>query len=80
MADGLVGWGDASLGRRSKAVEAALEHHVLPELEGCDTSRIEDIWQSLFRHTYWRGGPVSSLSGFTPVSTRMGSTLVTFIG
>ena len=64
-ADGLVGWGDASLGRRSKAVEAALRHHVLPELDGRDAARIEDAWQSLFRHTYWRGGPVlnSALSG-----------------
>jgi mannonate dehydratase len=63
--DGLVGWGDATLNGREKAVEAALAHHVLPELEGTDARRIEDAWQSLFRHTYWRGGPVlnSALSG-----------------
>jgi len=64
-ADGLVGWGDATLNGREKAVEAALTHHVAPELEGRDAGRVEDVWQSLFRGTYWRGGPVlnSALSG-----------------
>ncbi|MEF8853219.1 MAG: enolase C-terminal domain-like protein [Haloarculaceae archaeon] len=64
-ADGLVGWGDATLNGREKAVEAALDHHVLPELDGRDASRVEDVWQHLFRGTYWRGGPVldSALSG-----------------
>ena len=64
-ADGLVGWGDATLNGRERAVEAALDDHVLPELEGRDANRIEDVWQSLFRQTYWRGGPVlnSALSG-----------------
>lgn len=64
-ADGLVGWGDATLNGREKAVEAALAEHVLPELDGRDASRVEDAWQSLFRGTYWRGGPVldSALSG-----------------
>lgn len=62
---GLVGWGDATLNGREKAVEAALEHHVLPEVVDMDHHRIEDIWQMLFRQTYWRGGPVlsSALSG-----------------
>jgi len=64
-ADGLVGWGDATLNGRERAVEVALDDHVLPELEGRDANRIEDVWQSLFRQTYWRGGPVlnSALSG-----------------
>lgn len=63
--NGLVGWGDATLNGREKAVEAALEHHVLPEINGQNAGRIEDIWQMLFRQTYWRGGPVlnSALSG-----------------
>jgi len=63
--DGLVGWGDATLNGREKAVEAALEHHILPEVEGSDPDRVEDTWQELFRGTYWRGGPVlnSALSG-----------------
>ncbi|MFB6140166.1 MAG: galactonate dehydratase [Halosimplex sp.] len=64
-ADGLVGWGDATLNGREKAVEAALDHHLAPELEGRDADRVEDVWQYLFRGTYWRGGPVlnSALSG-----------------
>ena len=63
--DGLVRWGDATLNGREKAVEAALEHHVLPEVEGGDPDRVEDTWQELFRGTYWRGGPVlnGALSG-----------------
>jgi len=64
-ADGLVGWGDATLNGRERAVEAALAEHVLPEVEGRDAHRVEDVWQSLYRGTYWRGGPVlqSALSG-----------------
>jgi mannonate dehydratase len=63
--DGLVGWGDATLNGREKAVEAALVHHILPEVEGSDPDRVEDTWQEIFRGTYWRGGPVlnSALSG-----------------
>jgi mannonate dehydratase len=64
-ADGTVGWGDATLNGRERAVEAALEHHILPEIEGREADRVEDIWQLLFRNTYWRGGPVlnTALSG-----------------
>ena len=63
--DGLVGWGDATLNGREKAVEAALVEHILPDLNGHDPSRIEDVWQMFFRNTYWRGGPVlnTALSG-----------------
>jgi mannonate dehydratase len=63
--DGWVGWGDATLNGREQAVAAALEHHILPELVGREADRIEDVWQFLFRNTYWRGGPVlnSALSG-----------------
>ncbi len=55
---GLYGWGDATLNGRELAVAAALEQHIAPLLIGRDPDRIEDIWQSLFRGTYWRGGPV----------------------
>ncbi|KXA91225.1 hypothetical protein AKJ57_01995 [candidate division MSBL1 archaeon SCGC-AAA259A05] len=63
--NGLIGWGDATLNGREKAVESALKFHILPELEGKDARRIEDIWQMFFRNTYWRGGPVlnSALAG-----------------
>jgi mannonate dehydratase len=54
----LYGWGDATLNGRELAVAAALEQHIIPLLIGRDPDRIEDIWQFLFRGTYWRGGPV----------------------
>ncbi len=55
---GLYGVGDATLNGRELSVAAALEHHIAPLLIGRDPDSVEDIWQSLFRGTYWRGGPV----------------------
>lgn len=56
---GLYGIGDATLNGREKAVVAYLEDHVIPVLIGRDASRIEDIWQYLYRGAYWRRGPVA---------------------
>lgn len=55
---GLYGVGDATLNGRELAVAEALEQHLAPLLIGKDPDRVEDIWQYLFRGTYWRGGPV----------------------
>nr|WP_309697436.1 D-galactonate dehydratase family protein [Armatimonas sp.] len=55
---GLYGVGDATLNGRELAVASALEEHIVPLLIGRDPDQIEDIWQMLFRGTYWRGGPV----------------------
>ena len=55
---GLYGVGDATLNGRELSVASALQDHLFPLLIGRDPDRIEDIWQSLFRGTYWRGGPV----------------------
>jgi mannonate dehydratase len=55
---GLYGVGDATLNGRELAVASALNDHIVPLLIGRDPDRIEDIWQYLFRGTYWRGGPV----------------------
>lgn len=55
---GLYGVGDATLNGRELAVASALSDHIAPLLIGRDPDRIEDIWQMLFRGTYWRGGPV----------------------
>lgn len=62
--DGLYGLGEASLSGRQAAVVGALEH-IAPLLIGCDATRIEHIWQDIFRGTFWRGGPVlqSALAG-----------------
>ena len=55
---GIYGIGDATLNGRELAVASALKDHIAPLLIGRDPDRIEDIWQYLFRGTYWRGGPV----------------------
>lgn len=57
--EGLYGVGDATLNGREMAVVAYLEEHVAPCLIGRDASRIEDIWQYLYRGCYWRRGPVT---------------------
>jgi L-alanine-DL-glutamate epimerase-like enolase superfamily enzyme len=61
---GVHGIGEASLSGRSGAVVAALED-IKPLLVGQDASRIEFIWQDIFRGNFWRGGPVlqSALAG-----------------
>ena len=61
----IYGIGEASLSGRSLAVVGALEHHLKPLLIGADATRIEHIWQDIFRGTFWRGGPVlqSALAG-----------------
>src|ERR1044071_8190272 len=55
---GLYGVGDATLNGRELAVAAALTEHIVPLLIGRDPDQIEDIWQSIYRGSYWRGGPV----------------------
>ncbi len=62
--DGLYGIGEGSLSGRSHAVMGAFEH-LKPLLVGKDATRIEHIWQDIFRGTFWRGGPVlqSALAG-----------------
>src|SRR5690349_4589133 len=55
---GLYGVGDATLNGRELAVASALTDHIVPLLIGRDPDQIEDIWQTLYRGTYWRGGPV----------------------
>jgi len=62
--EGLYGIGEASLAGRDRGVVGLLEHF-RELLIGRDPSRIEDIWQNLYRNTFWRGGPVllSAISG-----------------
>ncbi len=61
-AEGLTGWGDATLNGRELAVAAYLRDHVCPLLIGRDPARIEDTWQYLYRGVYWRRGPVTMTS------------------
>ena len=55
---GLYGVGDATLNGRELAVATALQEHIGPLLIGRDPDQIEDIWQMLFRGSYWRSGPI----------------------
>jgi mannonate dehydratase len=56
---GVFGIGDATLNGRELAVASYLNDHVVPNLIGRDASRIEDIFQFLYRGAYWRRGPVT---------------------
>lgn len=61
---GLHGWGEASLELKERAVAQAVQD-LEPFLLGQDPTRIEHLWQILYRHGFWRGGVVlnSALSG-----------------
>lgn len=63
--DGLWGWGDATCSGSELAVAKFVEEHMRPALVGRNPLRLEDIWQTLFFHPYYRSGSVqmSALSG-----------------
>jgi len=56
--DGITGYGDATLNGRELAVKSVVDDYLADWLRGYDSDRISDIWQMVFRGTYWRGGPV----------------------
>ena len=56
--DGITGYGDATLNGRELSVKSIIDNYLSGWLNGRDADRIEDIWQMVFRGTYWRGGPV----------------------
>lgn len=62
---GITGYGDATLNGRERAVQTLIDEHLAGWLSGHDARRIEDVWQMVFRHAYFRGGPVmlSALGG-----------------
>src|SRR5438105_4532185 len=57
--EGIYGLGDATLNGRELAVASYLSDHVIPCLIGRDPFQTEDIWQYLYRGSYWRRGPVT---------------------
>jgi len=63
-ADGIVGWGEASLEGHAEAVEGVFASF-RDRFIGTDASKIEDVWQTAYRLGFYRGGPVlmSALSG-----------------
>lgn len=62
--EGICGWGEPIVEGRARTVAQAV-HEFEPVLLGQDPLRIEHWWQTMYRTTFYRGGPVltSCLSG-----------------
>lgn len=62
--EGICGWGEPVLEGHARTVEAAV-HELDHILIGADPLRIEQLWQTMYRTAYYRGGPVqmSAISG-----------------
>ena len=62
--EGISGWGEPVIEGRADSVAAAVREFE-PYLIGRDPSQIEDIFQTLYRGGFYRGGPVltSAISG-----------------
>ncbi|MBC7238005.1 MAG: hypothetical protein H5T69_19350, partial [Chloroflexi bacterium] len=61
---GITGIGSADLEGKEKAVASAVEE-LARHIVGRDPTRVEQNWQIMYRHGFWRGGVVlnSALSG-----------------
>jgi L-alanine-DL-glutamate epimerase-like enolase superfamily enzyme len=62
---GVFGVGDGSCSDRDFAVIETIHKHFAPALIGRDPTRIEFLWQDVFRGNFWVAGPImqSALSG-----------------
>jgi len=62
--EGLSGWGEPVVEGRADTTTAAV-HEMAELLIGRDPDQIEDIWQSLYRGGFYRGGPIlmSAIAG-----------------
>lgn len=62
---GLYGLGCATFTQRPLAVVKAIDEYLTPLVVGRDVHDIEDIFQTAYLSSYWRGGPVlnNALSG-----------------
>lgn len=56
---GIYGWGEATLEGRERTVETCVQQFG-QTLIGEDPLRREHHWQRLYRHHFWRGGPVGN--------------------
>ena len=61
---GLIGWGEASLESKSRAVAGCIAD-MEPMILGEDPRQIEYLWQILYRGAFWRQGVIgmSAISG-----------------
>jgi galactonate dehydratase len=62
--EGIVGLGEPIVEGRAKTCAAAVEE-IAPDLIGKDPRNVVHHWQAIYRHAFYRGGPVltSALSG-----------------
>ncbi|NOK60841.1 MAG: galactonate dehydratase [Chloroflexi bacterium AL-W] len=62
--EGIVGWGEPVVEGKARTVQTAVEE-MSDFLIDKDASAIEDLWQTLYRGGFYRGGPVlmSAISG-----------------
>lgn len=61
---GITGLGEPLLEGRARTIATAIEE-VAPYLVGKDPRRVVHHWQAIYRHTFYKGGPIltSALSG-----------------
>jgi galactonate dehydratase len=61
---GVSGWGEPIVEGRARTVETAV-HEMSEYLIGRDPARINDLWQTLYRCGFYRGGPIlmSAIAG-----------------
>jgi len=55
--EGVHGWGEGTLEGHEQAVESGIKT-LSRRLIGRDPTQIERNWQIMYRHGFWRGGPV----------------------
>ncbi|KAF1055368.1 MAG: D-galactonate dehydratase [Stenotrophomonas maltophilia] len=62
--EGITGWGEPVLEGRARTVETAV-HEFSELLVGKDPARINDLWQQMYRGSFYRGGPIlmSAIAG-----------------
>lgn len=62
--DGIVGWGEPIVEGKADAVRACVEE-LKDQLLGREAGNIEELWQTMYRCNFYRGGPVltSAMSG-----------------
>lgn len=62
--EGITGWGEPVIEGRARTVEAAV-HEFADTLVGQDPRRINDLWQTMYRSHFYRGGAIlmSAIAG-----------------
>jgi galactonate dehydratase len=62
--EGITGWGEPVIEGRAGTVETAV-HEFSRDLIGKDPTRINDLWQTMYRSNFYRGGPIlmSAIAG-----------------